>query len=102
MTMGSRLAMKFIVAKCLSVRVTRRQHHKHILFDYSIGGSRGGGGQGAGPPGKSQVIWISIGNKQLRPPTPMEKVGPPLKNVGHPLEPLEMSIFESNHWTSVK
>ena len=23
---------------------------------------------GSGPPGKSQVIWVSIGNKQLDPP----------------------------------
>ena len=32
---------------------------------------RGGGGdRGSGPPppGKSQVIWVSIGNKQLDPP----------------------------------
>ena len=34
------------------------------------------------PPGKSQVIWVSIGNKQLDPwekldPSPLEKVGPP-------------------------
>ena len=35
------------------------------------------------PPGKSQVIWVSIGNKQLDPP-PLEKVGPPLENVGPP------------------
>ena len=34
------------------------------------------GGRGSGPPGKSQVIWVSIGNKQLDPP-PLEKVGPP-------------------------
>ena len=34
------------------------------------------GGQGSGsPPGKSQAIWVSIGNKQLDPP--LEKVGPP-------------------------
>ena len=26
--------MKFSVAKCHSMRVTRHQHHKHILFDY--------------------------------------------------------------------
>ena len=51
----------------------------------------GGGGGGAGgpdpptppPPGKSQVIWVSIGNKQLDPPgkswTPLENVGPPLE-----------------------
>ena len=43
--------------------------------------------RGAGvpdPPGKSQVIWVSIGNKQLDPPpgkswTPLENVGPPLE-----------------------
>ena len=37
--------------------------------------------------GKSQVIWVSIGNKQLH---PLEKVGhphPPLENVGPPLKP---------------
>ena len=28
--------MKFNVAKCLSMRVTRHQHHKQILFDYSL------------------------------------------------------------------
>ena len=36
-----------------------------------------GGGQG-----KSQVIRVSIGNKQLDPPPP-----PPLEKVGPPLEP---------------
>ena len=35
----------------------------------------GGGGQGVRPHGKSQVIWGSIGNKQLDPS--LEKVGPP-------------------------
>ena len=46
------------------------------------------GGQGVRtPPGKSQVIWVSIENKLLDPP-PLEKVGPPpLENVGPPLEP---------------
>ena len=52
-----------------------------------------GGGVGQGfpdPPGKSQVIWGSIGNKQLDPS--LEKVGPPpppphLENVGPPPEP---------------
>ena len=33
-----------------------------------------GGGKGPGPPGKTQVIWESIRNKQL---DPLEKVGPP-------------------------
>ena len=28
--------IKFNVAKCHSMRVTRHQHHKHILFDYSL------------------------------------------------------------------
>ena len=28
--------MKFNVAKCHSMRMTRHQHHKHILFDYSL------------------------------------------------------------------
>ena len=31
---------------------------------------------GSRPPGKSQVIWVSIGNKQMDPPS-LEKVGPP-------------------------
>ena len=36
------------------------------------------GGQGVRThPGKSQVIWVSIGNKQLDPF--LEKVGPPLE-----------------------
>ena len=40
----------------------------------------GGGGQGVRtPPGKSQVIWVSIGNKQLDPTPLLEKVGPPVK-----------------------
>ena len=31
------------------------------------------GGQGVRtPPGKSQVIWVSIGNKLLDPPPPLE------------------------------
>ena len=37
-------------------------------------GSRGVGAGGTDPPEKSQVIWVSIGNKQL---DPLEKVGPP-------------------------
>ena len=45
--------------------------------------SRGGDG-GPDPPGKSQVIWVSIGNKQL---DPWKKLDPPLENVGPPLEP---------------
>ena len=40
---------------------------------------------GLDPPGKSQVIWVSIRNKQLDPP-PWKKLDPPLENVGPPLE----------------
>ena len=36
-------------------------------------GSRGGD-RGSDPPGKSQVIWVSIGNKQLD--FPLEKLDP--------------------------
>ena len=47
----------------------------------------GRGTVGPDPPGKSQVIWVSIGNKQLDPP-PWKKLDPPpLENVGPPLEP---------------
>ena len=39
--------------------------------------SRGGQGVRTPPPlGKSKVIWVSIGNKQLDPPPPLEKVAP--------------------------
>ena len=41
-----------------------------------------GGGAG-GPAGKSQIIWVSIGNKQLDTPwkklNPLEKIGPHLE-----------------------
>ena len=46
-------------------------------------GSRGG----SGPPGKSQVIWGSIGYEQLDPPGKKLDPPPPLENVGPPLEP---------------
>ena len=37
-----------------------------------------GGGAGGTPSGKSQIIWVSIGNKQLD--TPWKKLDPPGKN----------------------
>ena len=41
------------------------------------------GGKGVRtPPGKSQVIWVSIGNKQSDPP-PLENVGPPFPKSAH-------------------
>ena len=36
------------------------------------------------PPGKLQVIWVSIGDKQL---DPLEKVGPPWKKLDTPPPP---------------
>ena len=65
---------------------------------------RGGGDRGSGPlPGKSQVIWVSIGNKLLDPPPPPWKKLDPLENVGPPLEALKMiDFFEIVHLTSVK
>ena len=38
-----------------------------------------GGDRGSGPPGKSQVIWVSIGNKQLDPHPHWKKLDPPGK-----------------------
>ena len=59
-----------------------------ILYGWASADPEGRGGGGAGgpdPPEKSQVIWVSIGNKQLDPP--WKKLGPPLENFGPPLEP---------------
>ena len=63
------------------------------------------GGQGVRtPPGKSQVIWVSIGDKQL--PPPLEKVGPPPPpwKMLEPLWNFEKVIvfFEINYLTSVE
>ena len=73
-------------------------------FEWSLNkcGSRGGD-RGPDPPGKSQVIWFSIGNKQLDPPGQSWTPPPPLENVGPPLEPWKMiDFFENDHLTSVK
>ena len=48
---------------------------------------------GPDPPGKSQVIWVSIGNKQLDPsPPPPPPPPPPGKNLDH-LRNLEKCYF---------
>ena len=55
-------------------------------------------GRGAGglePPGKSQVIWVSIGSKQLD-PTPPGKIWTPSGTLKM------IFLFEINHLTSVK
>ena len=59
------------------------------------------GGQGVRtPPGKSQVIWVSIGNKQLDPPW---KKLDPLGKCWTPSGTLKMIVFfEINHLTSEK
>ena len=52
---------------------------------------------GSGPLGKSQVILVSKGNKQLTPPPPH------WKKLDPHLEPRKMIVFfESNHLTFVK
>ena len=45
------------------------------------------------PPGKSQVIWVSIGNKQLDPPG---KVGPPPGKCWAPSGTLKNDSFLRN------
>ena len=50
---------------------------------------------GSGPPATSQVIWVSIRDKQLD-PLPWKKLDPHLK-----LQKM-IVFFESNHWTSAK
>ena len=71
----------------LHVRIANREDPDQTAFlsAYPEGGQ---GVRTPPPPGKLQVIWVSIGNKQLDPPgkrwTPPP---PPLENVGPPLEP---------------
>ena len=59
------------------------------------------GGQGVRTPsGKSQIKWVSIGNKQLD--TSWKKLDP-LEKIGAHLEPLKtIDFFEIDHLTSVK
>ena len=60
------------------------------------------GDRGSGPPVKSQVLWVSIGNKKL---DSLEKVGPP-PPPWKMLDPLwnlkNVVFFEINHSNSVK
>ena len=59
-----------------------------ILSESSADPEGGGGAGGPDPPGKSQVIRVSIGNKQLDPPgKSCFPPPPPPENVGPPLEP---------------
>ena len=49
---------------------------KHTIVEKVKRGSRGGRAGGPDSPGKSQVKWCSIGNKQLD-PLPLKKLDPP-------------------------
>ena len=64
-----------------------------------------GGTGGLDPPGNSQVIWVSIGNKRLDLPHPPWKKfdPPPPGKIWTPSGTLKMIFFfEINHLTSVK
>ena len=77
-----------------TIKYTR---YTHKIFKC---GSRGGLPGDPDPPGKSQVIWVYIGNKELDPPG---KSWTPLENVGPPSGTLKMiDFFEIDHLTSVK
>ena len=79
---------KVILKKKREKRVDRLNHDARN----HMGGSRGGGGAGGpDPPGKSQVIWVSIGKKQL---DPLIKVGPsPLEYCSNPIGTLANNSF---------
>ena len=67
-----------------------------------MGGSRGRGGGGSGPPWKITSYMGFYKEKAIGPPC--KKLDPPpLENVPLPLEPWQIIVFfESNNWTSVK
>ena len=74
-----------IISKTASIDrfIMVKLQFRNILNNIKCGSS---GGQGVQtPPGKSQVIWVSIGNKQLDPP--WKKLDPPPpENDAPPLE----------------
>ena len=63
---------------------TKRKKAYLLLIEIASADLEGGGGGGQDTPGKSQVIWVSIGYKQL---DPLGKSWNSLENVGPPLEP---------------
>ena len=68
------------IPNVVQIQKVERLQSSHVLIPYLNGQVRiQRGDRGSGPPPpprKSQVIWVSIGNKQL---DPLEKVGPPKK-----------------------
>ena len=65
---------------------TTQRRLNHLLVEIASADPEGGSG-GPDPSGKSQVIWVSLGYKQLDPLEKVETTPPPLENVGPPLEP---------------
>ena len=60
--------------------LARFDYKKNVkILDLNKCGSRGGAGGLDPSPGKSQVIWVSLGNKQV---DPLGKSWIPLENVG--------------------
>ena len=94
----------YFISDCIIETIPRGGGAEQLYKENSIWADpEGGRGSGPPPPVKSQVIWVSIGNKQLNPPPPWKKLDPPppLKNDGPPLEPWKIIVFfESNHLTS--
>ena len=62
----------------LFIYLTEPNVYKFIYCSLIFTSADPEGGQGSGPPGKSQVIWVSIGNTQFRSPS-LENVGPLLE-----------------------
>ena len=62
-----------------------------VMVSIQVRIHKGGGGyRGSGPPGKSQVIWVSLGKKQLELDPPGKSWTPPWKKLD-PLWNLEKS-----------
>ena len=52
------------------------------------------GDMGSAPPEKSQVLWVSIEiTHWTPPPPPWKKLPSPLEKVGPPLKPLKIIVF---------
>ena len=89
------------IGKELTLKLKPKSQQKLSAFEDTWTDPEGGTG-GLDPPGKSQVVWVSIGNKKLDPVPPGKCWTSPRKMLDHPLEPWKMTVFfESNHLTSI-
>ena len=70
---------------CFGQIMVQNTSKENTTCKYEVRIQRGGTGGPDPLPGKSQVIWVYIGNKQLDPPPP-GKSWNPLENVGPPLD----------------